>query len=144
MVMISGRSLGARRPLFADFSVEPPAGLGDDGGGDDLRLRDVIAHVVRHEVARFRDRHERSRLDRVLSSDEIARGAERGAVRPEGRDTPGDVDPDSAVAVAHQAFEDGLYLVVIDEREHRSLDDLVHLRPDSRLTFVRLTFLAGA
>jgi hypothetical protein len=48
------------------------------------------------------------------------------------------------VATALQAFEDGLYLVIIDEVERRSLDEPVHLAEDSQLVFIRLTFLAGA
>ena len=39
--------------------------------------------------------------------------------------------------------EDGLYLVIIDEDEQKSLDAQVFLQEDSRLTFIRLTLLAG-
>jgi hypothetical protein len=42
-----------------------------------------------------------------------------------------------------QAFEDGLYLVVLDGQEQRSLDAQLFLQPDSRVAFVRLTMLAG-
>ena len=54
------------------------------------------------------------------------------------------VDPDEAVATALQAFLDGLYLVFIDDVEQRDLDAQVFLTPESKLTFLRLTFLAGA
>jgi hypothetical protein len=43
-----------------------------------------------------------------------------------------------------EAFTDGLYLVIIDEVEYRELDAIVRVEPDSRITFLRLTFLAGA
>jgi hypothetical protein len=33
---------------------------------------------------------------------------------------------------------------VIDDVEFRELDAIVHLELDSRVTFIRLTFLAGA
>ena len=42
------------------------------------------------------------------------------------------------------AFEDGLYLVLLDDKEQRNLDATVHLTDDSRVAFLRLTFLAGA
>jgi hypothetical protein len=48
-----------------------------------------------------------------------------------------------AVATALQAFEDGIFLVVIDEQEQRTLDQEVFVQPDSRLTFIRLSMLAG-
>lgn len=127
--------------------MPPPGGLGDDdggGGGGPLTLRDVLAHVVRHEVKRFRERQEANRLDRVLSARQIEQGEAKGAIRPEGRDVDQPVDDGEAVATAWQAFEDGLYLVIIDGEEYRQLDQPVSLGPDSRLTFVRLTFLAGA
>ena len=56
---------------------------------------------------------------------------------------PGTVDVEEAVGTALQAFEDGLFLVVLDETELRDLDAQVFVQADSRLTFVRLTLLAG-
>jgi hypothetical protein len=60
-----------------------------------------------------------------------------------GRDLDQKVDADEAVATALEAFEDGLYLVVVDGQELRNLDAQVFLQPDSRVAFVRLTLLAG-
>ncbi len=144
-ITISGRAVGSRRPLFADFSVPvPPSPSGGDGG---LTLRDLIARVVRSEVDAFRDRQEARRLDRVLSPRAIEQGLARGKVDPAAKPseiTDQGVDSDGAIATAWQAFEDGMYLVLIDDVEHRDLDAQVYLRPDSRLTFIRLVFLAGA
>jgi hypothetical protein len=61
-----------------------------------------------------------------------------------GRELHQDVNPGDAVATALQAFEDGIYLVILDGEEQRDLDREVHLQPDSRLVFVRLVMLAGA
>jgi hypothetical protein len=145
MLTISGKSLGSRKPLFADFSLPPPAPLLD--GGEPLRLRDLIEHTVRVEVAAYEKRQEARRLDRVLSASEIAEAAERGKINPEGRDPKHEqrpVDVEAAAQTALEAFEDGLYLVIIDEVEYRELDAIISLTEDSRVTFVRLTFLAGA
>lgn len=146
MLTIRGRALGSRRTLFDDFSIPPPDDLGDGGP---LTLRDLIEHIVRREISAFERREAARRLDRVLSGRQIDAGVERGKVSAEGRDPKlfakmPHVDPDDAVRTALIAFEDGLYLVVIDEHEYRSLDDIVRLDPDSRITFLRLTFLAGA
>jgi hypothetical protein len=141
MLTIRGKSLGRRQPLFADFSVAPPPGLRGDGG---VTLRDLIDHVVREEVAAFQ-RRQRDRLTlHALSARQIEEAAERGKIDSGGSDVqPQDVDPDAAVAVAIQAFEDGLYFVAIDERQVEQLDQQVFLRPDSQVTFIRLTLLAG-
>lgn len=140
-LLVSTRVLGKRKPLLDDFGVPPPPAA---PGGDDLRLRDVIEHVVRHEVRGFKQRQQARRLDRVLSDAQITEAATRGKVNPAGKDFKQEVDVEVAVGAALQAFEDGLYLVIIDEVERRSLDETVRLSEDSRLTFIRLTFLAGA
>lgn len=144
MVLIVTRALGRRAPLLDDWSVDLPP---DDGGGEEgggLTLRELIARVVRAEVAAFRQRQRRDSLLRVLSPSEIHDAAARGRVLPGGRPASPEVDEEQAVAVALSGFEDGLYLVVIDGTEQRELDAQVYVRPDSRLTFLRLTFLAGA
>lgn len=140
-MLISTRVLGKRRPLLDDFDVPPPPDLRDGG---DLRLKDVIEHVVREEVRAFQRRQHARRFDRVLSSGEIAKAAARGKVDPAAKDFEQEVDVEAAVGAALQAFEDGLYLVIIDDEERRSLEEPVQLTNESRLAFIRLTFLAGA
>jgi len=110
--------------LFKGFSVPPPDHVGDAGGL--IRLRDLIAHIVIVEVAKFEKRREARRLDRVLSPTQIDQGLAKVKISPEGREpsvpTPTQVDIANAVETALEAFIDGRYLVVIDEIEFRDLD----------------------
>ena len=142
-MFIETRTLGRKaRPLDGWAIPDPP--VGRDGDGDSLTLRELITRVVRSEVAAF-DRRERARrFVRVLSDTEIDEGAARGRVDPGGRPMTGPVDVDQAVGAALQGFEDGLYLVILDGNEQRDLDREVFISPDSKLVFLRLTFLAGA
>jgi hypothetical protein len=142
---ITGKALGGRRELFEGFSVPVPPESDDRGGGDEgLTLRRLIGHIVRHEVAQFRKRQEARKFLRVLSEREIEQAAGRGKIESGGNESRQKVDEEDAVATALQAFEDGLYLVVIDGEEQRELDRQIFVQPDSRITFVRLVFLAGA
>lgn len=143
MLTISGKSLGSRRPLFADFSIPLPPD-DTDGEGGPLTLRQLIARIVAAEVQNFQKRQEARRLDRVMTRAQIETAADTGRISPEARNLNHRVDVEDAVEVALQAFEDGLYLVIIDEMECRDLEQIVHLTSDSTITFVRLTFLAGA
>ena len=52
-----------------------------------------------------------------------------------------EVDEEQAVATAIQAFEDGLYLVVLDGEERKDLDRPVPLTDESRVAFVRLAMI---
>jgi hypothetical protein len=141
MLTISGKALGRKKPLFADFSVPPPGGFSE---GESQTLRDLLEAIVRSEVAAFRQRQEYRQFLRVLTAREIEAGAEAGKIESGGSEVPPqEVDEEQAVAAALTAFEDGLYLVVLDGQEQRDLDAQVYLQPDSRLTFVRLTLLAG-
>lgn len=140
MLTIQGKSLGRTRPLFADFSVPPPDGAADGG----ITLRDLIAAVVRHEVKEFSERQEQRRFLRALTEREIAEGVAQGRVAAGDSDVPPQgVASEDAVATALQAFEDGIYLVVVDDDQKEDLDAEVLLSPESRVTFLRLTLLAG-
>jgi hypothetical protein len=142
-MFIETRIVGRRsHPLDRWAVPTPPPSDGGDGGG--LTLRELIARVVRSEVAAFERREQVRQLLRVLSESQIAEGTARGKVDPGGRAPTGPADPDLAVGAALQGFEDGLYLVVLDGVEQRDLDGQVYLTAESRLVFLRLTFLAGA
>lgn len=143
-IVVQTRQLGSRRKLLEDWSCDLPpqddAGFGDGG----LTLRELIERIVQREVKAFRDRQNRNRLVHVLSAHEIEAQAEKGRVLSGGSELAQTVDEEAAVATALQAFEDGLYIVILDEREQRDLGARVYLQEDSTLVFLRLTFLAGA
>ena len=141
-MIIETRFLGRKPRLLDRWTVSTPPGGG--AGDEDLTLRALIARVVRHEVAAFDARARKSRLVTVLSASTIAEGAAKGKIDPGGRIRTGPVDADAAVAIALQAFEDGLYLVILDGVEQRDLDRHVYVTAESTLVFLRLTFLAGA
>ncbi len=138
-VTITGRALGRKRPLFADHAIPPPPSMHEGGG---VTLRQIIEHVVRHEVEAFVKRQEDRTVFRVLTARQIEQAADQGKIESGGSDV-GVQDVDEAVAAAIQAFEDGIYLVAVDEQDQRDLDRELFLKPDSRITFIRLTLLAG-
>ena len=140
MLTVSGQALGRRKPLFADFAVVPPAAV---TAGRPISLRDLIGHVVRSEVEAFKQRQADRRLLKALTARQIKEGLAAGKVQSGGSDLDQHVDPEQAVATAIEAFADGLYLVVVDENEVKDLDGRVPVTAESRLTFIRLTMLAG-
>ena len=132
-----------RASRVSDSWTTPPPARGGEGDGS-LSLRQLISGVVRHQIEAFRRRASRHRLDRVLTAREIDDAAAGGKVDPGGRPLRADVDPDAAVGAALQAFQDAVYLVILDGVEQTNLDAQVFVRDDSQLVFIRLVFLAGA
>ena len=143
-MFISGKAIGRRKPLFADWSIPiPPEWDGDGDGG--VTLRDLITRIVREEIEGFRKRQHDRQFLRALTANEIELAAEKGKIEMGGSEVGLQaVDDDESIATALQAFEDGMYLVVIDEEEKKELDQQIYLTPDSHVTFIRLTLLSGA
>ena len=140
-LIVEAKVVGQKRPIFTDWRIElPPL---DKDRGDHLRLRDLITSIVIREVEAFKLRQEERKLARVMSRQKIEQGAIGGKVDPGERDLQQEVNVDQAVAVALQAFEDGLYFVFIDEVQQTHLDREVFLRTDSKVMFLRLTALVG-
>ena len=140
MLTISAKTIGRKKPIIADFSVPVPDGI---AAGREVLLREVIEHIVRAEVAAFRERQAERRLFRVLTAKEIEESLTTGKVSAGGSDLDQAVDVDQAVATALEAFSDGLFLVVVDDVDLQDLNAVVPLTESSRLTFLRLTMLAG-
>ena len=143
-MVIETRIAGKKARALDRWSVPTPPGDDSGDGGNGITLRDLITRVVIAEVAAFDQREQARRLVRVLSDTEIADGATRGKIDSGGRTPTGPVNAQVAVGAALQGFEDGLYLVILDGVEQRSLDSQVFPKPTSQLVFLRLTFLAGA
>ncbi len=138
---VEAKVIGQKRPLFTDWRIElPPL---DENRGDHLKLRDLIASIVQKEVEAFQLRQEERKLARVMSRQEIEQSTITGKVDPEERDLQQQVNVDEAVAVALQAFEDGLYFVFVDDVQQTNLDGEVFLKTDSKVVFLRLTALVG-
>ncbi len=104
---------------------------------------DLVDHVVACEVREFAERRSSRSLLRVLTEQELADGAATGRIAAEVRPTGPPPLLAEAVAVAREAFADGLFLLFVDDVEVEDLDAAVDVRPDLRVRFVRLVPLAG-
>lgn len=144
---VEARMVGKRKPLDAPWQVtlSPDVLRPEEDGGQTLRLRDLIAALVRVEVQAFRLRQQERRVLNVLSAQQIDAAALVGKISMGGEDDRAAVvvDENDAVRVALQGFIDGIYLVFIDGQPQRELDGPVQVRQESSLLFVRLVALVG-
>jgi hypothetical protein len=135
--------MAAKRRLLDRWSVPIEPGPGE-GNGDRLTLRDLLTLIVHREVEGFERRQNARQFVRVLSGREIELRAASGRVDPGGRPAGDRVNADDAVSAVLTAFDDGLFLVLLDDVEYKDLNATVRVTDDSRVAFIRLTFLAGA
>ena len=108
-----------------------------DQEGEEFEVTVPLNHQFRDFAARMGD------VLQVLTAVQIAEGAAKGKIEMGGKEPSPEVDPGAAIATALQAFADGLFLVILDGQELKDLDQQIALLPDSRVTFLRLTMLAG-
>jgi hypothetical protein len=140
MLTIEARAVGRRRELVPRWWLPFPQGW---AAADGLTLREVIALVVREEVTAFEQRQAERRFLRVLTERQINEGSAAGRVVSGGEGRQQHVDVNTVIDTAWSAFEDGLYLVLIDAVQCGRLDEPVRLGQDSTIMFVRLVALAG-
>ncbi|GCE08958.1 hypothetical protein [Dictyobacter aurantiacus] len=144
---VEARMVGKKRPLDAPWQVmlSPDLLSPDEDSRQVLRLRDLIAALVRSEVQTFQSRQQERRVLHILSAQEIDEAVLMGKISMGGDDerAPVAVDEDEAVRVALQGFTDGIYLVFIDGKPYRELDAPVQVHQKSSLLFIRLVALVG-
>ena len=140
-VTVECRVVGRSKPVIADWAVPLPPEL--SGGDGAVTLRDLITCVVVAEVDAFNRRQSEACFIRVLSENQIREGMVKGKIDCGGKESVQEACADDSVAAALQAFEDGLYIVAVDGEQKEELDREVHVRPGSRVAFIRLAMLAG-
>ena len=117
------------------LSVSMPADIGT--------LRDLLAALVRHELASYEQRRTASRTLRVLTPVDLARGVDTGSYGRESRAVAAPPPEAEAIERAVEAFTDGLFFVFVDDLQVEELDAPVLIRTESTLRLVRLVALAG-
>ena len=134
-IYIKLKSAGKRRPVLSDTLYTFPDGIAS--------LRQLIETVVRQEVEKYNSRGTENMLIPFLTEAEISEQSTVGKVGFGRLYSDKRADPEKAVEVALQGFEDGLFKVIVGEKEAAELDEPLDIQENELLTFIRLTFLAG-
>lgn len=132
-VILETRSLGQARGAVTDLPLPPGA----------RTLRELLGELVALELREYVDRRLDASVFRVLTPGDLERAAGTGHYPVEPRPYAEPPTVQAATRVAHEAFVDGLYLVLVDEAQVRTLDEVVVVETGTRLLLVRLVALAG-
>ncbi len=104
---------------------------------------EVKRYNEKSEVKRYNEKREEIKLMSFLSPKDIQEQSETGKIGFGDLENRELAQVDEAIANALLAFEDGLYVVFVDDEEIKSFEQSIALKPDSVIAFIRLTFLTG-
>ena len=134
-IYIKLKSVGKRRDALNNTQYTLPDGISS--------LRQLIETIVLQEVNEYNSRGTENMLIPFLTETEIADQSTVGKIGFGRLYSDKKADPKKAVEIALQGFEDGLFRVMVGEKEAKELDGPFDIRENDTLTFIRLTFLAG-
>ena len=134
-IYIKLKSAGKRRPVLDNTPYTLPDGIAS--------LRQLIEAVVRQEADKYNSRGMENMLVPFLTEAEISDQSTVGKIGFGRLYSEKKADPVKAVETALQGFEDGLFRVMVGEKEAAGLDEPLEIHEGDTLVFIRLTFLAG-
>lgn len=125
--------LGKRKIKTVDIEVE----------GVLETLSDLLRACVKNEVSRYNKKRMNLDILPFLSPENAHEQSLLGKVTFRGIKNESKADLEKSRMIVFQAFKDGLFTVFIDEKEIKSLETRIRLEANTKITFLKLTFLTG-
>ena len=135
-IFVNVKSIGKRKPVFTPKPIDIPE--------DIQNLTQLIEAVVTSEVGEYNKRKSDKGLLRYLTEQQINDQAYIGKIGFSRIYNDKKPDLRKSIETAVRAFEDGIYMVVINNEEIKDKQTLIKLKDGDTVTFIRLTFLAGS
>lgn len=135
---ISAKQLGRKHPLIDRTIIEI-----DDIGAHPT-LRHLIMAVVARQVQEYNSKTPEKSLLPFLETAAIDGQAATGKIGFGSIYNDNKADLVKAQETALLAFQDGIFVVFAGEEQLFELDNKFSLTPDTVITFIRLSFLAGS
>lgn len=102
-----------------------------------VTLKDVISSRVETEVRKYNEKVTDYFNGLVRPTDaEVTLNGYRMKKRQK-------IDAEKQTYVALKAFHSNAYFVLVDDHQAESLDDEIHITPETKVSFIRLTPLVG-
>ncbi|PWV56087.1 hypothetical protein [Chitinophaga sp. S165] len=136
-LIINVKQAGRKQALLERQMIEI------DDIGNQPSLHNLITAVVKQQVITYNSKPFEKNLLPFLTDEQIADKASAGKIGFGSIYNEQKADVVKAQETALQAFEDGMYAVFADDEELKLLSGQLNLSPDTVITFIRLTFLAG-
>lgn len=136
-LIINVKQAGRKHALFEKQVIEI------DDIGNKPTLRELITAVVKQQVITYNSKPFEKNLLPFLTDEQITAQIPAGKIGFGSIYNEQKADVVKAQETALLAFEDGMYAVFADDEELTFLSGQLDLSPETVITFIRLTFLAG-
>ena len=137
-IALSVKMLGKRRAAIESLPLHLPF-----AAGVEITLSRLLEQVVENQVKTFNERVDGKGVLNYLSPQEVEAAAQHGKVDFGEIHNSEKADLNKAITHALQAYQDGVYLVVIDGEKMEHLNDPLQLKENMEVMFIRLVALAG-
>lgn len=134
-IFVNVKQIGTRKSFIAREEINL--------GSKPSTLRQLIEIIVSENVRKFNDKAGENTILGYLTDRQIDEKLSAGKVSFGGLNNSTKAGLNKSLECAFQAYEDGIYRVLVNETECGALDELLDLKDGDVLTFVRLTMLAG-
>ncbi|WEK34501.1 MAG: hypothetical protein P0Y53_18595 [Candidatus Pseudobacter hemicellulosilyticus] len=137
-LQISAKQPGRKQPLIANRSIDI------EDIGSHPTVRQLLLAVVTQQVEEYNSKTPEKNLIPFLSKETINEQAGTGKVGFDTLYNDNKANLQKAREAALLAFGDGLFVLFCNDEQFDKLDTIIPLTPDTVITFIRLTFLAGS
>ena len=108
-----------------------------------MTVEEFLAETVRQNVREYNERREAAEILRLFSEETLQDSAATGKVAYGDPMDRRKADEEKAVKNALQCFDDGMVALFADGVRYTDRKEMMALKEQSEVTFIRLTFLAG-
>ena len=108
-----------------------------------MTVEEFLSETVRQNVRAYNERKDAGEILRLFSAEALENKAASGKVAYGDPMDRRKAEEGGAVRNALQCFDDGMVALFADGRRYSSREEILPLKEQSEVTFVRLTFLAG-
>lgn len=132
---IAFKRIGRKKPVF-EYEYTDISKLSRN------TTKDLIELLVYRNVREYNNRIQNQTVN-FLTHEEIVDQSTQGKIFNEGKDLAKANTIDSLES-AFLAFEDGIYKIFIDDVEIKSLHEILNIKEDSEVIFIKLVMLSSS
>lgn len=108
-----------------------------------MTVEEFLSETVRQNVRAYNERRDAGEILRLFSAEALKDKAASGKVAYGDPMDLRKAKEGEAVNNALQCFDDGMVALFADGKRYSSREEIIPLKEQSEVTFIRLTFLAG-